>query len=69
VNEYLAEFIRTERPASVFGWVPEDVCERVAAAAELHGTARLKPVFEELNGEVPYEHIRVVFAFLEARAG
>jgi ATP-dependent DNA helicase RecQ len=68
VNEYLAEFVRAERPASIFGWVPEDVCERVAAAAEAHGTARMKPVFLELNGEVPYDHIRVVFAFLDGRA-
>jgi ATP-dependent DNA helicase RecQ len=67
VNEYLADFVRTEKPASIFGWVPEDVCERVAAAAEIHGTARLKPVFLELNGEVPYDAIRIVFAFLESR--
>lgn len=67
VTEYLAEFIQLEKPASIFGWVPEAVCERVAAAAEMHGTARLKPVFLELNEEVSYEHIRVVFAFLAAQ--
>ena len=68
VTEYLAEFIQTEKPASIFAWVPEPVCERVAAAAEIHGTARLKPVFLELNEEVSYDHIRIVFAFL-ARQG
>lgn len=68
VNDYLAEFVLAEKPESIFGWVPEDVCERVAAAAEMHGTARLKPVFLELNGEVSYDHIRVVFAFLGAQA-
>ena len=67
VAEYLAEFIQLERPASIFGWVPEDVCERVAAAADIHGTARLKPVFLELNEEVSYEHIRIVFAFLAVK--
>ncbi|MDB5310841.1 MAG: recQ 2 [Gemmataceae bacterium] len=67
VTEYLAEFISVEKPASIFGWVPEDVCERVAAAAEVHGTARLKPVFLALNEEVNYDDIRVVFAFLAAR--
>ena len=66
VNEYLADFIRTEKPGSIFAWVPEGVCERVAA--ELHGTARMKPVFQELNEEVGYDAIRVVFALLEARA-
>ncbi len=67
INEFLADFVRTEKPASIFGWVPEDVCERVAAAADIHGLARLKPVFMELNGEVSYDHIRVVFAFLETQ--
>ena len=55
------------KPASIFAWVPEDVCERVAAAAEIHGTERLKPVFLELNEEVSYDHIRVVFAFMQSR--
>ena len=64
INEYLAEFVATEKPASIFGWVPEDVCERVAAAADIHGTGRLKPVFLELNEEVSYDHIKVVFAFM-----
>lgn len=67
VVEYLAEFVRTEKPDSIFAWVPEDVCERVAAAADIHGTARMKPVFTELNGEVSYDHIRIVFAFMAAR--
>jgi len=67
VTEYLADFIVAEKPASIFRWVPEDVCERIAAAAEIHGSTRLKPVFLELNEEVSYEHIRIVFAFLQAR--
>ena len=67
VTEYLAEFVRTEKPETIFTWVPEDVCERVAAAAEIHGTAKMKPVFMELNGEVSYDHIRVVFACLDAQ--
>jgi ATP-dependent DNA helicase RecQ len=68
ITEYLVEFVHLEKPESIFPWVPEDVCERVAAAAEIHGTARMKPVFLELNGEVSYDHIRVVFACLAARS-
>jgi ATP-dependent DNA helicase RecQ len=68
VTGYLEEFVRLEKPKSIFAWVPEDVCERVAAAAEIHGTARLKPVFLELNREVSYTHIRIVFACLAARS-
>ena len=41
----------------------------VAAAAEIHGTQRMKPVFTELNGEVSYDAIRIVFACLEAQSG
>ena len=67
VTDYLADFILAEKPESIFAWVPEDVCERVAAAAEIHGTERLKPVFLELNEQVSYEHIRAVFAFLNVR--
>jgi ATP-dependent DNA helicase RecQ len=68
VTEYLADFVRAEKPESILPWVPEDICERVAAAAEIHGIERLKPVFMELNGEVSYDHIRVVFACLQSRA-
>jgi ATP-dependent DNA helicase RecQ len=67
VNGYLADYILAEKPASIFHWVPEDVCERVAAAIEIHGTARLKPIFLELNEEVGYDHIRIVCAHLQAR--
>ncbi|MFO0803744.1 MAG: RecQ family ATP-dependent DNA helicase [Gemmataceae bacterium] len=67
VTEYLAEFIRTEKPKSIFAWVPEPVCERIAAAADIHGTAKLKPAFLEMNEEVPYDHIRIVFAYLDAQ--
>ena len=67
VTEYLAEFIAADKPASIFGWIPEDVCERVAAAVDMHGTGRLKPIFLELNEEVSYDHIRTVIAFLTSR--
>jgi ATP-dependent DNA helicase RecQ len=67
--EYLVEYIREQKPADIFCWVPEEVCERVAAAADRCGTARLKPAFLALNEEVPYDAIRIVFAFLDSREG
>lgn len=66
VCDHLCDYIRMEKPASIFHWVPEAVCERVAAAAEEHGTSKLKPVFQALNDEVSYDSIRIVFAFLDA---
>ncbi len=67
IADHLAEYILREKPESIFHWVPEAVCERVAAAAEQHGTGRLKPIFLALNEEVDYESIRAVVAFLESR--
>jgi len=43
-------------------------CERIAAAAEIHGTAKLKPAFLGMNEEVPYDQIKIVFAYLDATA-
>jgi ATP-dependent DNA helicase RecQ len=67
IVEHLADFISQEKPATISAWVSETTCERVAAAAEEHGTARMKPVFEAMNGEVPYDAIRLVFAYLESQ--
>jgi ATP-dependent DNA helicase RecQ len=60
VTDYLAEWIRSEKPKSISAWVPPDLYERVAAAARVAGTARLKPIFIALGEQVPYEVIRAV---------
>ncbi len=45
-------------------------CERVAAAADIHGTAPPSSrVFLEMNSEVSYDHIRIVFAYFNHGAG
>jgi ATP-dependent DNA helicase RecQ len=64
VLDYLAEFVRTERPKSIAPWVPEDVYHRVAAAARQVGTERLKPIFLALGEKVDYDTIRLVVAHL-----
>ncbi len=64
VSEYLAEFISVKRPASIDAWVHPSVQQRVLAAAAEAESGRLKPIFEKLNGEVPYEEIRLVLAHL-----
>ena len=60
VLDYLADFVRTERPASIAPWVPEDVYHRVAEAARQVGTGRLKPIFLALGQTVDYDSIRLV---------
>ncbi len=67
VLDYLAEYVRTERPASIAAWVKEDVYARVAAAAREVGTVRLKPIFLALGEKVDYDTIRLVVAHMGGR--
>jgi ATP-dependent DNA helicase RecQ len=67
VLDYLADFIRLERPASLAPWVEKPVYDRVAAAARQVVTDRLKPIYLALGEEVGYDVIRLVVAHLQAR--
>jgi ATP-dependent DNA helicase RecQ len=64
VMDYLAEFIRAEKADDVSPWVAQDVYDRIASVARRVGTARLKPIFIELNEQQSYDEIRVVVAHL-----
>jgi ATP-dependent DNA helicase RecQ len=64
VNDYLCEFIRETRPASLFPWVAPAVVERVTAAVRKVGMGRLKPIYEELGEKISYDEIRAVVAYL-----
>jgi ATP-dependent DNA helicase RecQ len=66
VLDYLKDYIELDRPESIIGWVSEEVYQKVAAAAKKVGTARLKPIFIELEEKVPYDEIRLVVAHLQA---
>ena len=68
-SDYLAEFVERYRPADVATWVPDDLLNRIRTAVQEVGDEKLKPVFEKLNGEVPYDQIRVAVAFLRGPAG
>ena len=61
--QYLVEWLRDERPISIAPWVPADVEARVFPVLQGSADGRLKPMFDALAGEVPYEQIRVVAAF------
>jgi ATP-dependent DNA helicase RecQ len=69
VADYLYEFIRQEKPASVAVWVGADVYARVAEAVGKHGSAKLKPLFIALEEKVSYDEIRVVVAHLNKDQG
>ncbi len=63
---YLAEYIAEQRPERIDAWVDEPTYRRVAAAAASSEDGRLKPLFDQLAGEVPYDMIRLVVAHLQA---
>jgi ATP-dependent DNA helicase RecQ len=68
VAEYLCDFIRDERPATLAPWLPNDLYQRVAAAAREVGTERLKPIYVMLGEQVAYDDIRLVVTHLNLEA-
>jgi ATP-dependent DNA helicase RecQ len=68
VWQYLEEFIAERRPKSIDAWVAPAVYRRVSEAAAEAENGRLKPIYEKLGGEVPYEEIRLVIAHVRAQA-
>ncbi len=68
-QQYLTDFISQRRPKSIDAWVPPAVYERIVGAAAASESGQLRPVFDKLNGEVPFEQIRLVLAHLAALAG
>ena len=40
-------------------WISSERFAAVAEAARIAGLDRLKPIFDHLNGTVPYEEIRI----------
>jgi ATP-dependent DNA helicase RecQ len=69
VREYLCAYVAEQRPDAIDPWVDRVTQERITAAARVHGSQRLKPVFLALNQEVPYDAIRVTLTYLNTRPG
>jgi ATP-dependent DNA helicase RecQ len=67
VSDWLAEFVREERPASIAVWVADDVYQKVATAARRAGTERLKPIYVALGEKISYDEIRLVVAHLATK--
>lgn len=68
VTKYLAEWIAEGRCESIHPWVAPETHQNVLEAARETNADRLKPIFDHLGGQVPYEQIRLVLAFEEAKA-
>ena len=74
--EYLADFIATEKPASIESWIAASLYQRIAeaiAGVQKHAPPeeawRLSPIFAALDRAVPYEDIRLVVAHMRAVRG
>jgi ATP-dependent DNA helicase RecQ len=65
---YLADYIADEKPAKIEPWVESAVYRQVAEVAISQEERRLSPIFERLDGRVPYDIIRLVMAHLDATA-
>jgi len=64
VSDYLSELIASEGISDPSAWLDEVLFERIRAAAAQCGDEKLKPIFEALGGEVPYDDIRIAVACL-----
>lgn len=60
VQGYLSQFLRYEKITDPSPWVETATVERIRSAIEAVGNDRLTPIFEQLDGEVPYDQIRIV---------
>ncbi|MCC6144173.1 MAG: HRDC domain-containing protein, partial [Candidatus Hydrogenedentes bacterium] len=60
VWQYLFEYLNEDGRSDVSPWVDDATVERVRAAIETLGDGPLKRLYEHLDGEVAYEHLRLV---------
>jgi ATP-dependent DNA helicase RecQ len=61
-SQYLAEYIRHHRPASIDRWVDSKTYRIVEEKVRRLGAERLRPIYEALDGKVAYDDIRLVAA-------
>jgi ATP-dependent DNA helicase RecQ len=64
---YLVEFIQGRSTQSVDSWVTPDTYRKVADVVKELGSVHLKPIFDRLEGTIPYEQIRIVVTHLGTR--
>ena len=68
VEDYLAEYLHTAGVTDPSSWVDVATAERVRTAAHRVGMERLKPIFEDLGGEIDYSSIKIVVACEQNRS-
>ncbi len=69
VNGYLGQYLRHEQITDPSPWVDQATVEHVRQAIEEVGGERLTPIFEQLDGKVSYDQIRIAATCLANAAG
>ena len=69
VTGYLVDWIKQTRPASIDPWVDPATHAKILASIRKVGTYPKRPIWEDLNGEIDYDRINVVLAFLSLSEG
>jgi ATP-dependent DNA helicase RecQ len=69
VAGYLSEYLRYEQIQDPSPWVEEELVKQIELAIAEVGLVGLKPIFDHLGGEVPYEPIRIVATCVANREG
>lgn len=62
--QYLVEYLQREKVTTPLPWVDEPTFNRIVDAVNQTGAERMKPVFDFLQGQVDYHHIRISLACL-----
>lgn len=65
VSQYLAEFIEQTEISDPAPWVDAETHAKVRAARKQFPDDRLKPIYEALNGSIPYDAIRLSLACMK----
>ena len=60
VSRHLAQYVETRRILDIDAWVDPAVQRRVEQSIVRLGAEKLKPLFEDLGGSVPYHELRIV---------
>jgi uncharacterized protein YpbB len=68
VVSYLTEYIEKQKPADVSAWIDDAMYQQIAEATQKSTDQKLRPIYEALNGQVPYEYIHIVVAHQIAMA-
>ncbi len=66
--QYLVQYIHHEKITDPSPWVDPAAAARILDVAARVGTERLKPIYEQLQQQVSYEHVRIVVNCMNNRS-